>query len=125
MLEGASLISGEDRPVGPGNPPKDTRFKPGNRASVGRRNGFHLKAILKRMLAEPATDGSGKTKAEQLVQATVDHAVAGHGIAMKEIWNRIEGMQEKNPDPVVPANRSNFETALTEAAESVWVEKEG
>ena len=93
----AEESTGTERESGYCKPPVDKQFKPGNKAAVKRRNGFHLKPLLKKLLKEVATDkngrprADGKTYAELLVQSTMLNAMKGNSTAIKEIWDRIEG----------------------------------
>ena len=83
--EGVSPINGQE-------PPPEYRFKPGNKAAQGRRNGFHLTPILKRLAREVnPKDKQGRTNAELLAEATLLHAMKGNSTAMKEAWERLDG----------------------------------
>lgn len=112
--------------VGYGKPPVEHRFAPGNTEhlkarGVKKRNGYHIVPKLKKLLAEIAPqDKKGRTWGELLAEATLINAMKGNGTAIKEVFNRIEGLQERPIEPPPPANRNNFEAALIGAAEEVW-----
>lgn len=74
----------EEYKVGPGKPPKFSQWKPGQSGNPkGRPKGIDLKKILNDELKK---DG----RAQELIQAAIDHAIKGNAPYFKEIMARME-----------------------------------
>ena len=88
--------------VGYKQPPKEHQFKPGNKAAKHRRNGFHLKPLLRRKLAELVQgDSKARTYAEVLVETEVLRAIKKGGDSARRVWEYIEGKAEQPVDATV------------------------
>lgn len=90
--------------VGPGRPPREHRFKPGNPGG-GRPPGTSLTAIIKRVLAEP--EGNG-TKADKLIAMAEKRARKGDFRFFKELIDRNDG---KVPDQAVSTGKLVIEVS--------------
>lgn len=72
------------------DPPKETRFKPGNPGGPGAPKGGNLTAILRRFMEE--VDPKTKTTyGERVVKALVKGAIKGRPAATNQLWDRVEG----------------------------------
>lgn len=79
--------------VGKGNPPKDTRWKPGQSGNpTGRPKSITLSEALRLELAKVLpNDTQERTFAEVIAQSLVRAAATGNILAAKEIADRTEG----------------------------------
>lgn len=80
-------------------PGESTQFKKGQSGNPkGRKKGtLSLTTLLRKELARIVDDGKGnKTqRAIRFVQKLMDNADAGNGVAIREVYNRVEGVQAK------------------------------
>ena len=89
------------------NPSPATRFQPGNPGSpTGRTGRPGLVSLLKDALERAKNGEGGGTKAEDLADAIIDHAISGKGQYANLILDRIEGkigsksVQEQQAPPL-------------------------
>jgi len=100
---------GEDGRFLPGN---QRRFSNGNKAATHKRNGYHLKPLLKRILAEiVAEDKEKRTAAELFVRMELQRAIKKGGDSAKRIWEYVEGKPEQPGDENRPLNVKVSEVA--------------
>jgi len=103
QIEQATEIAGVEREeeykVGDKHPPKEHQFKPGNQVGKGRRNGFHLKPLLKKKLSQFVPgDKQVRTYAEVLVETEILRAIKKGGDSARRVWEYIEGKAEQPID---------------------------
>ena len=86
--------------VGRGNPPKDTRWKPGQSGNpAGRPKSITLSEALRIELAKVLpNDTHERTFAELIAQQLVKAAATGNILAAKEIADRTEGKPKQAVD---------------------------
>lgn len=85
---------GREHPVGPGHPPKEHRWKPGQSGNPGgRKPGLSITAVLRKMLDEAVEDTQGnKVKMKRAVaRALLVRALGGDVRAIRELLDRTEG----------------------------------
>jgi len=87
--------TGKSREIGKGNPPEEYRFSSTNQPKTrGKRNGYHLKPILKKLLAE-VDEKDGLSYAEKFIRSEVVRAVTKGGDSARRVWEYIEGKPEQ------------------------------
>ena len=82
----------EEYTVGPGHPPKEHRFKPGQSGNpAGAPKGsVRLRPLLLQKLAE-VPPGDRRSYAELLIQRTIADAISRDGPSRKMVWEVLEG----------------------------------
>jgi uncharacterized protein DUF5681 len=123
--------SSEPYRVGPGRPPREYQFKPGQSGNPGgRRKTESLTAIMRRVLER---EHQGRPIAELLVERLIKETLSGKLPHMKEILDRVEGkvaekMKVEATGPVcvvmnIPAPRLIGEPEADALAQAVHEQK--
>jgi hypothetical protein len=102
--------------VGPGRPPREHQWKPGQSGNPGGRpKGLSITAALRTLLEK---EHNGKTLAEILADRWMKDALEGKFPHLKELLDRTEGRPEERHEVTLPAPKPTFKQAL-EAYESL------
>ena len=94
--------------VGPGNPPKSTRFRPGKSGNPGGRpKGRSITAVVRELLDEAlAGDKDTRPAVERVVDALLRRAAAGDLDALAVLLDRTEGVLGKAAEDRATAHAS-------------------
>ena len=99
--------------VGPGNPPREHRWKPGQSGNPkGRPKSITLSEAYRRELAKvDPTDPQGRTYAEVLAEKMRERACTGDVAALREMADRTEG-KPRQPVSLTVERREQLEQAV-------------
>jgi hypothetical protein len=94
-VEDSKEIAGISREIGYGKPPPEHKFSTENQPkNRGKRNGFHLRPLLKKKLAS-VEPGDERSCAEKFIDAEYERAVKVGGDSAKRVWEYVEGKPEQ------------------------------
>jgi hypothetical protein len=92
--------------VGPGRPPKEHQWKPGQSGNPGGRpKGESITATLRRLLEQ---EHNGKSVQEILAEKVLREALSGKYSFVKELLDRLDGRPNQKVELATPENVTIF-----------------
>lgn len=93
--------------VGPGRPPKEYQFKPGQSGNPSGRPKNSIATLLRDIL-----DADDQKNAKAFAQALLINACKGNGTAIRELLNRIDGPVAENRSPDIDLKAYGFDPSI-------------